>query len=146
MKNFFRLIFGRGPKKPEGDLVAEAELYNAVGVAAHENVGRDEVSVLIYVELVEGGIDHCLRFAEADSPHFHGVHTDGNFAIALWNLYKFVMDQSLEKRWSKMEYFIENGEIDVSFSYEPVNEEIPFWERIPAVFEKYFPGKTSVEA
>ena len=143
MRSILNRIFGKGDQKPEQDRSEEAELYNSIGAAALENVGRDDVSVLLIVERVEGGMDHCLRCSSPASPHFSGVHPDGNLASALWRLEDFVMAQPTDKRWSSMEYFIENGEMDVKFSYEPVNEGIPFWERTTAVIEKYFPGKTS---
>ena len=143
MKEFLRRIFGKAEKRPESDRATEAELYNTVGLAAVENVGTDNVSVLLYVERVEGGLAHCLRYSQAESPHFSGVHIDGKLTAALRRLDEFVMEQPTDKRWAAMEYFIENGEIDVKFSYKPVNEDIPFWERTPAVVDKYFPGKTS---
>ncbi|MFN2100694.1 hypothetical protein [Altererythrobacter sp. MF3-039] len=144
MIGILKRMFGKAAKGPEPDRAIEVELYNAVGVAALDNVGRKDVSVLLYVELVEGGLDHCLRYSETDSPHFASVMTDGNLGTTLWQLYNFVIAQDPEKRWSKMEYFIEDGEIDVSFSFDPVDEDIPFWERNPVIIEKYFPGRTSV--
>ncbi len=118
---------------------------NSIGVAALENVGRDGVPVLLYVERIEGGLDYCLRYSEADSPYFQGVQTDNILGTALWRLDEFVTLQPPDRRWSAMEYFIESGEIDVKFSYDPIDEDIPFWERTPPIIEKYFPGKIPVK-
>ena len=143
MRSILRRFFRKAKKQPDPDRSKEAELYNSIGAAALDNVGRDDVSVLLFVERVEGGMNHCLRFSQPGSPHFSGVHTDNNLASALWRLDESVEAQPAETRWSAMEYLIEDGEIDVKFSYDPIDEEIPFWERTPAILEKYFPGKTS---
>ena len=128
-------------KKPDSDRAVEAELYNAIGVAVIELIGRTDVSALLCVEMEEDSFDTAIRYSNADMPGVKGAFASQELTRALRDLREFLKSQGDDKAWISMEYFVGHGDVDVSLSYEEIDEDIAIWERSPAIVEKYFPGK-----
>ncbi len=146
MRRIFDRLLGEARAQTSGEHATQAELYNDLGVAVAETVGRNGASILLYVEMKEDTFSTCVRYSSDDSPHYKGAFSNDLLREALMKLQSYLLDQSPDKHWTAMEYFIENGEIDVSLSYAVIDDKIPIWERTPAITEKYFPGKTFSES
>ncbi|MEP5939007.1 MAG: hypothetical protein ABJ239_11825 [Erythrobacter sp.] len=128
-------------KKPDQDRANETELYNAIGVAVIELIGRTDIRALLYVEMAEGSFDTAIRYSSADMPGVKGAFASHDLTRALLNLCDFLKSQGDDKLWTAMEYLADHGDVDISLSYDEIDQDMAIWERSPAVIDKYFPGK-----
>ena len=137
-------IAGWFKAKPSSSHEIEAELYNAFGNAIVEQAGSVAVSVLAYVELSDDAISSSLRYSCKDSLHIEQGFLGNEGTQILMKLQEHLSRQGDQNVWTAMEYFVDYGEVNTTLSYDPIDEDEPFWDRSAAIIAKYFPGKEIV--
>ena len=138
-------IFRRG--KPNRR--KSAALLNEIGAALVEQVGQLEAKILLYAEIELSeiddnyGIDYFVRFARDGSPTVESRPAGDRLATAMQELFAFAKTMDEKHRWTRMEYVVENGEVDIAFSYDPrdADKEDEFWEKGPRLTRKHFGGR-----
>ena len=135
-------IFRRG--KPNRK--KSAALFDEIGTALVEEVGQLEAKILLYAEIElsetddDYGVDYFVRFARDDTSAIESMPASDRLATAIHKLFAFVKTLDQKHRWKRMEYLVENGQVDIAFSYDPRNsdEENEFWEKAPRLTKKHF--------
>lgn len=138
-------IYRRG--KP--DRKKSAALFDEIGAALVEDVGQLEAKILLYAEIElsgnddDYGVDYFVRFARDDTSAIESAPASDRLATAIHQLFAFVKTLDGKHRWTRMEYVVENGQVDIAFSYDPrsADEENEFWEKGPRLTKKHFGGR-----
>ena len=138
-------LFRRG--KP--DRKKSAALFNEIGTALVEEVGQLEAKILLYAEIElseiddDYGIDYFVRFARDGSSTVESAPPGDRLATAMHKLFAFAKTMGEKHRWTRMEYVVENGEVDIAFSYDARNTdaEDEFWEKGPRLTRRHFGGR-----
>lgn len=122
------------------DKAVEAELYNDIGAAVVDEIGTVETKILIYVEMQDESFGTVIRYLDSDSKNVRGAYSNPDISGALSKLRSHLLDQSSDKLWKSMEYWIDYGEVNISLSYDNIDQGTPIWERTAEIVENYFPG------
>ena len=125
------------------DLDRSAELYNAVGVAAVEQIGTVDTKILVYAESGEDFFQVLVRHSPRGSDVVDSLKETTPVIDALDELFSF-LEQAGEKHvWKSMEYVVDHGQVDAELSYDDVfGGDLELWEKSPKLLEKHFPGKS----
>ena len=126
-----------------------ADLFDEIGAALVEQVGQLDAKILLYAEIElseiddDYGIDYFVRFARDDTSAVESLRTNDRVATAMRRLFDFAKNLDETHRWTRMEYVLENGEVDIAFSYDArhTDEENEFWEKGPRLTKKHFGGR-----
>tara|TARA_B100001179_G_C18527174_1_gene375432 strand:- start:130 stop:540 length:411 start_codon:yes stop_codon:yes gene_type:complete len=125
----------------------ESKIYNDLGTAVIKQIGTIETKILIYIVLVDSNIDYSIFYLDRkkhlldrNKHRLRSLAGGNDVALALLQLKAYVESLPAEHRWTAMEYWLDRGKVDISLSYDEIDEEVPQWQRSPAIVENYFPG------
>lgn len=121
------------------DQAVESEIYNDIGIAVVDQIGTQDTKILLYLEMTADGLDYSIRYLDNEKSELRSLPAGGAVATSLFKLQVHVENLPSNKRWTIMEYWLDYGEINISLSYDEIDEEVPHYERAPAVIAKYFP-------
>lgn len=121
------------------DYDVQAEIYNDIGVAIVEQIGTVETKILVYVVNGEDGLDCSILYLDTDGRHTRSLPADNAVATSLFKLQLYLENLPAGKKWTAMEYWLDYGEVSITLSYDEIDQDVPHWERSPAVAKKYFP-------
>lgn len=122
------------------DFDAQAQIYNEVGASVVEQIGTVETKILIYAVLTSDGMDYSIFYLQPDRNSVRSLPAQNAVATSLFKLQLHVEALPIEQRWTAMKYWINYGEVNISLTYDKIDENVPHWERSPVVVEEYFPG------
>ena len=125
------------------ELGESADLYNAIGVAAVQQIGQAETKILVYAETDDGVVRVFVRHAAAESDVVDSLGETRPVNDAVIALIEHLESVGQDHVWKSMEYVVDYGKMDVELLYDApfAGSDLSLWKKSPMLLEKHFPGK-----